>query len=103
MPSRARIRRRRHAAGADQRHDRELPPFADVQRHHLDAVVCGVERAGRVAAQLVRQLAFAQEFGALIHFARYLGSDSNGIRGQISITFTRFRETCDQAACFRRT
>jgi hypothetical protein len=35
-----------------------------VQRHHLDAVVPGVEHAGRVPAQLVQQLAFAQAFGA---------------------------------------
>ena len=35
-----------HAPGAHQRHHRELQPFADVQRHHLDAVVRGVEHAG---------------------------------------------------------
>ena len=30
---------------AHQRHHRKLQPFADVQRHHLDAVVRGVEHA----------------------------------------------------------
>lgn len=66
-----------HAPGAVRRHHREVQPFADVQRHYLDAVVRGVEHAGRIAAQLVRQLPFAQEFGAHVHFAVVAAEDGH--------------------------
>lgn len=66
-----------HAPSAHQSHHRELQPFADVQRHYLDAVVRGVVHAGRVAAHLVRQLSFAQEFDTYVHFAVVAAEDGH--------------------------
>ena len=82
---------------APQSHQR-FGAAVDEVAHEPDAVVRGVEHAGRVAAQLVRQLAFAQEFGAHVHFAVVAAEDGHvapgvafavGAAGVIAVTGSR--------------
>jgi len=70
-----------HAPGTDQRHHGELQAFADVQGHHLEAVVRDVEHAGLVPAQLVRLFAFAQEVDAQVHLAQVAAEDGHVAQG----------------------
>jgi hypothetical protein len=76
-------------------HHGELLPFADVQRHNLDAVLARVELPGFLA-HLMRQPAPSRQLDAQAHFAPVPAEDGRVSPGVVIASTFLDLDVCDE-------